>query len=134
MSETNGFVTIDQWLAPDQRTFIEVDVEGFGRVRIRSLNEEERTAIEAPNFTKKGELNLEKSRDTKLRAIAAAVVNANGDPIMGNIHVQQLRKKDSRLISTVYNAIAKHCGLDSDTREATEKNSETTFAGSSPSS
>lgn len=133
MSEGNGFATRDSFLglAAKPREFVEVLVEGLGKVRIRSLRESERSAIEAPNFTSSGKINLEKARDTKLRTIIQAVVNGDGEPFMGNTDIAELRKIDTRIVSQLYDAIAEHCGLDKDTLGAAEKNSEATTGASS---
>jgi hypothetical protein len=131
MSEGNGFVTRDALFAAGKRRFKEFELDGVGKFRIRSLSEAERAAWEAPNLTKKGEINLEKVKDSRLRAIVAAVVDGNGNTILSHSDLGELRNWDSGLVSQLYTTIAEFCGLDKDGVASAEKNSEPTPAGDS---
>ena len=131
MNEGNGFVTRDMLFAAGKRRFKEFEVDGVGKFRIRSLSEAERSAWEAPNLTKKGEINLEKVKDSRLRAIVSALVDGEGRTILTNQDIAQLRDWDSGLVSHLYTQIAEHCGLDKDGVASAEKNSEPTPAAAS---
>lgn len=124
MSEGNGFVTRDALFAVGKRRFREFEVDGVGKFRIRSLSESERAHWEAPNLTKKGEINLEKVKDTRLRAIIWALVDGEGRTILTIQDIGTLREWDSGLVSKLYTEIAEHCGLDKDGVASAEKNSE----------
>jgi hypothetical protein len=130
MSETNGFVTREQLLAPMKRIYKEIEIEGLGKVRIRNISEAERARMEAPNYTKKGTLNLEKLGDARCRLIVAAVVDVDGNPILTNSDVQHLRANDSRIINELSEAIGEHCGISQQDMEDIEKNSPTPAASS----
>jgi hypothetical protein len=123
MSEGNGFVTREQLIANSPRQFKEVHVEGLGKVRIRTITESERAKMEAPNYTKKGTVNLEKLGDARCRLLVAAVVDGEGNPLLSNSDVQHLRNKDSRVINELADAISDHCGISQQDMEEIEKNS-----------
>jgi hypothetical protein len=123
MSEGNGFATRDQFIGASPRTFRNVEVEGLGKVRIRSITELERAKMEAPNYTKKGTINLDKLGDARCRLIVAAVVDGEGNPILTNNDVQFLRNKDSKIINQLAEAIGEHCGISEKDMEEIEKNS-----------
>lgn len=125
MSETNGYVTADAFRQPQARKFRDVEVDGFGKVRIRTLTEAERARMEAPNYTKKGTVNLDKLGDARCRLIVAAVVDGDGNPLLGNQDVQYLRQQDSRVINDLAEAISVHCGISQADMEELEKNSPT---------
>lgn len=117
MSESNGYVTRDMLLARVPRRFKDVQVPGLGKVRIRSLTEAEVQKIEQPNYRIKGKtgtaaVNLDKLADQTLRYIAAAVVDGNGDAILSNADVDDLRQKDKGMIDFLYREIESFCGLE----------------------
>jgi hypothetical protein len=133
MSEGNGFLTREAFLAPQKRRIRESEISGFGKIRIRSLTEAERANWEAPNLTKKGEINLSNVKDARLRAIVAALVDGDGNQMLSNADIGSLRGLDSGTVSEMYKDIAEHCGLDKDGVASAEKNSGPTAAGGSPS-
>jgi hypothetical protein len=132
MSESNGYATREQLLAPTPRRYRDYVIDGLGKVRIQSLSELDRSNIEKPNFTKKGEINIEKAADTKCRSIVVAVVDGNGSQLLNNNDIALLRAKDAKVVADLYAAVAEHCGLDKDRSEDHEKNSGPTPGDGSP--
>ena len=126
MSETNGYVTRDQMIAPTERATKDIEVPGLGKVQIQTITELERSRMEAPNYTKRGTVNVEKLGDARCRLVVAGVAN----PRLTNNDVQYLRNKDSRIINYLADEIAKHCGITAADMEDIEKNSETPAAAS----
>lgn len=131
MSEGNGFVTREALFGACKRRIRDFEVDGVGKFRIRSLSEADKANWEAPNLSKDGKLNLEKIKDARLRAIVATLVDGDGNQILTNHDIGELRKMDSGLVSRIYTEIAEHCGLDKDGVASAEKNSESTPGGDS---
>ena len=132
MSETNGFATRDTILAPLKRRFTEIAIPNWGKFRLRSLTELERSRFEASIRDKKGQVSNAKLIDLKCRLIVLCVVDGNGDPLLGNSDIDQLRQQDSKATNALVEAIQSHCGISDSDLEDLEKNSEATTAASSP--
>lgn len=122
MSESNGYATREALLGPLKRRFADVDIAGWGKVRLRSLSELERSRIEASMLDKKGQLSSTKIVDIKCRWIVAAVVDGDGNPILTNSDIPQLQQQDSSLTDSLMEAIKGHCGISDRDLEELEKN------------
>lgn len=134
MSDGNEFVTRDMLLRPHPRRFTVVDVPGWGRVRIRSLTELERSRFEASIRDKNGQVSNTKLVDLKCRLIVLCVVDGDGNQILTNADIDVLRNQDARVTNALVDAIQGHCGITSDDIEDMEKNLGATAAGDSRSS
>lgn len=121
MSESNGYVTREQMIAPSQRVYKDVEIEGLGKVKIQTITELERSRMEAPNYTKRATLNVEKLGDARCRLVVVGL--AEPQLTMGD--VLHLRAKDSRIINLLSEAISAHCGISQADMEELEKKSET---------
>lgn len=116
------FVTRDAILAPLKRRFQEVEVAGWGKFRLRSLNELERSKFEASIRDKQGRVVNNKLVDLKCRLIVLCVVDENGDPLLTDADINALRQQDSKYTNTLVEAIQKHCGISDADMEELEKN------------
>jgi hypothetical protein len=131
MSEGNGFATRDAILARKPRRVKTVDVPGWGKFRIRSLTELERSRFEATIRDKNGQVSSSKMIDLKCRLIVLCVVDENGDPLLQNSDIEELRQQDSKLTNALVEEIQSHCGYSDADLEDLEKNSEPTRAATS---
>ena len=122
MSEGNGFVTRDLFLRPLVRRFKEIEIPDFGKVRIRSLTELERSQFEASIRDKKGQVSNSKLVDLKCRLIVLAVVDGEGNQILQNSDIAELRKQDARVTNALVDAIQSHVGITDSDLEELEKN------------
>jgi hypothetical protein len=132
MSEANGFVTRDMLLRPLVRRFKTVEVPEWGKFRIRSLTELERSKFEASIRDKKGQVSNTKLIDLKCRLIVLCVVDGDGNQLLQNSDIDTLRNQDSKATNTLVDAIQSHCGITDDDMGDLEKNCEATDGGSSP--
>ncbi len=134
MSESNGFATRELLLAKKPRKFKEVDTPNRGRVRVRSFTERELQDVQSANTNKNGSINIEKSKDSRLRAIVAALVDHEDNLLLTNHDIPALRGWDLSDVNCIYEAIAELSGDNNEKLEQAEKNSETGPAAGSQSS
>lgn len=116
------FCTREQMLSAPKRRFTEVDIADWGKFRIRSLTELERSKFEASIRDKQGRVSNNKLLDLKCRLIVLCVVDANGDTILTNADIDALREQDSYRTNALVDAIQKHCGFSDSDIEDLEKN------------
>lgn len=114
--------TREHLLAAPKRRFAEVEIPGWGTVRIRSLSELERSRFEASIRDKRGQVSASKLIDLKCRLIVLCVVDTDGNPILSNNDIEQLRQQDSRLTNLLTEKIQEHCGITDNDIEEMEKN------------
>lgn len=126
MSESNGYVTREQMIAPDERDYKDVQVPLLGKVQIQTITEQERARMEAPNYRKDGSINLDKMGDARCRLVVIGTIK----PQLSMGDVQYLRGKDQRIIDVLSAAIAEHCGISAKDMEELEKNSPTPVGAS----
>lgn len=132
MSEANGFVTRDALLRPLVRRFKVVEIPDWGKFRIRSLTELERSKFEASIRDKKGQVSNSKLVDLKCRMIVLCIVDADGNQLLTNADIDVLRNQDSKATNALVDAIQSHCGITEGDMEDLEKNCEPTAAASLP--
>jgi hypothetical protein len=131
MSESNGYATREALLAKKPRKFGDVPTPNRGKVRIRALTELDVQNVQAANTNKNGGVNLEKSKDSRLRTIVASIVDAEGNLVLTNHDIPTMRSWEVEDVNALWEAIAKLSSFDNDGQEAAEKNSvETTDDGS----
>jgi hypothetical protein len=126
MSEGNGFITREAILAPAKRRFAEIAIRNWGKFRIRSLTELERSRFESSIRDKRGQVIADKMVDLKCRLIVLAVVDHEGNQLLTNQDIEQLRQQDSKLTNELVDFIQRHCGISDVDLEDLEKNSEPT--------
>lgn len=131
MSEQNGFITREAALQRKPRRFAEIEIEGWGKFRIRSLTERERSAqFEASIRGANGQVVHRKLGDLKCQLIVLTVVDADGNLLFTNNDIPELREQDSALTNTLVDFIHKHCRINATDLEELEKNSAATSAAS----
>ena len=131
MSESNGFATREVLTQRRPRRFASVEVDGWGKVRIRSLTELERSRFEASIRDKTGQVSSSRMVDLKCRLIVLCVVDAEGNQILQDADISALREQDSKLTNDLVEKIQAHCGYSNADLGDLEKNSGPTPAASS---
>lgn len=132
MTDADGLATRDILLRAPVRRFKLVDIPGWGKFRVRSLTELERSRFEASIRDKNGNVSPTKLIDLKCRLIVLCVVDADGNQLLTNGDIDQLRQQDSRYTNQLVTEIQSHCGISDEDMGDLEKNCEATTAGSSP--
>jgi hypothetical protein len=119
VSEGNGFVTRENALRPIARRFEIVDVPDWGKFRIRSLTELERSQFEKSLIDKRGQVRL---LDVKPRMIVTACVDGNGNQLFQESDIAAIKEQDSGNTNALVEGIQKHWGMTADDVEDLEKN------------
>lgn len=109
----------------------DVVVTNIGPVRIRSLNEAERSEFETDCVTEDLGADRVRLQDAKRRLIVACVVDKQGNPILNDDDVADLGQVDGAVIGQIYNAARKLCGFSEADIESLVKNSVAGPAGDS---
>lgn len=105
-----------------QRRYVEFDVVGYGRLRIQSLTEAERAAVEYALAYAEGDDERAVAMSFKSRLIAASVVDDEGERYYLDSEHDQIQTYDSRLVAAIYEQIDKLNGVAALQQDA-EKNS-----------
>jgi hypothetical protein len=116
------FATRDQFRRPAPRRFDEFDVPDFGRVRIRSTTEAERSGIEAKMCDKNGRNDPRKLRFFKALWLIACLVDADGNPLLADDDVEHVMQMDSSITAAIFDRCVKHCGISQEDVEDLGKN------------
>lgn len=127
MSESsgNGFITREQMLAKAKRRYMEIEIPNFGKVRIRSLTERERSNFEADIQGNKGEYKRAKIVQARRRLIALTVVDDSGNLLLNQPDdVKTLEEQDGAITDAIFAQAMIHCGLGENDIEVLVKNSE----------
>jgi len=106
--------TIDDFRRAARRRVESYYVEGFGNVRVQSLNEKERAEYEVAMLDDSGKFNRRAAQDARLKLILATVVNDDGKKIFTPGDLQWLRELDSVVVERLTDAINRHLGWDAD--------------------
>lgn len=112
----------DALRGPAKRRFATVEIDGLGKVRIRSLTELERSRLEASMRDKKGNLSTTRMVDLKCRIIVMAVVDEEGNQLFTNSDIERIGQQDSKTTNDLVEAIQAHCGWSDEDLEDLEKN------------
>lgn len=124
MSEGNGLITREQLITASKRRFCEFEIPDFGRVRIRSLTELERSNYEASTMGAKGEFKMSKLKQARRNLIALTVVDAAGDLLLNQPgDVKALEAKDGAITDAIFEQSLVHCGIKENDIEVLVKNS-----------
>ena len=108
----NGFITREQLLAKAKRRYQEFEVPDFGKVRIRSLTERERSNFEADIQGSKGEYRRSKMIQARRRLIALTVVDGEGNLLLNQANdVKALEEQDGSVTDAIFEQSMVHCGI-----------------------
>lgn len=110
MSEANGYVGADFFLAPFERRYRDVPLPGGKKARIRNLTDLERAGYQAKLFD--ADTNRVKP-EARVKFVALCLVNGD-DSLMFRWNEEarnQLISRDAGLINLLYDACIEHCGL-----------------------
>lgn len=88
--------------AAKHRRYADVDVHGFGTIRVQSLSEKERSSLEVAAGQDPASL--------RSRMIAAAIVDQDGNRVFSDAEVDQIGEVDFRVTLALADAVAEHCG------------------------
>lgn len=122
MSEGNGFVTREAALKPLTRRFKVVEIPDWGKFRLRSLSELERSRFDSSFLNKQGQVNTNKLVDVKCRMIIAACVDGDGNQLFRDSDIHELRNQDSKHTNALTDEIKLHWGMTDEDVEDLEKN------------
>ena len=128
------YATKVELLAQTAVRYRDVPIREVGLVfRIRSLTELEKSRYEmAPRS--RGDLDRAQVLNAKRRLVALCLVDGEGNRILSDADVEQLRSIDGLVISRLFDACWDHCGFSKDdTVEDLVKNSAAIRADDSPS-
>ena len=118
MTKSNGYVKRDELFAnPPGRRFADETVEGFGKVRIRSLTAREKTKYDSAAINSKGGINTKSLLTANARLIVACVVDGEGNPVFSEADIDKLQDMDAGVIEELASRCGKHCGITEDTEK-----------------
>lgn len=116
-------LTREQLLTSFTRRYDYVDTI-VGRLRIQNLNEAETAAFQAGQVTAKGEISEAYQKIRRQRLVAACLVDDDGKKLLSQPgDAAQLANVDGAVITAVFVAALKHCGLNKLDEEDSKKNS-----------
>lgn len=130
MSEGNGYCTRDALLGrQDQRRFVDIEIAGYGKFRLRSLTALEANTVQAKVLAEDDtDRKVSEIVATNCRLIAQCVVNGDGQRIFGDLDVKSLLNLDAAFTSKLAKACQDHTGIDPDAAKNAEKNSAETVS------
>lgn len=120
-----GLLTREDLLQPAPRRYRIVLLPGGSQVRIRSLNEMEKSEHETEVWDSKGEVDVKKMASARRRLLTRCLVDEQGDLLLSVADVEALGQLDGGLVEVIYQACRGHCGFDTGS-EGAEKNSDAT--------
>lgn len=124
---SNGFLSRDAILAADDITYEVVDCpEWGGKVRVRSLDGRQRADWQQASIQGTGRTATVNFRQTTVKLVALAVVDADGKPIFSNSDIAKLATKNSAPLERIAEVAMRLSGIGDDEVDALEKNSEAT--------
>ncbi len=118
-------LTRDQMLSKTERRYMDVTIpEHDGSIRIQSLTSKERAIYEMWFRNREGVTVASRLGDARVRLMISCVVDDTGDPTFALDDLPRLRETDAAIAERVYDAAWKHCGMESEAKEAAENFSE----------
>jgi hypothetical protein len=123
---SNGFVGKEAFFQPFKRRFGTVETP-IGRVRIRSLNEAERSKYERTAYDAKGNTTAAGVVGLKLQLIVACCCDKDGNQLFSTEDIGKLKEIDAAVVDLLSEECRKICEL-----EGTEKNLQPTGGGDLP--
>lgn len=119
-------------LSANARRYTTVKVPFVGEVRLQSLTEGERNAVEMKQYTEKGQRDPKQAPYGKVNWIIAAAVDEHGSRLFADGDRETLCKVDSVVTDTMFEAILEHVGLTAQDRAKILKNCEPAVSDDSP--
>jgi len=119
-------------LRPMKRRFKTLSLPGGAVVRIRNLNEREKSEFEAAILTSKGEPSRARIADLNRRLIVITLVDDNGNLLLQPDDVTALEELDGAVTASLVEEIRDWCGFREGDIEGLVKNSEEITAAASP--
>jgi len=118
-------LTREQLLGKTKRRYCTVTLPEGEEVRLQSLSEGEKSNYDSSMLNvKSGGIFRDRLRDAERRLVVLTVVGDDDRPLLSLSDVEALAAVDGRIISLLFNAATKHCGISKDDIEAAVKNSE----------
>ena len=114
----------EAFMKPAERRYQTVDINGFGAVRIQSLNEKEWAEFEMSAVASKGGIIRKRVEDARRRLIALCVVDEAGNRLLSNADVPSLENLDGSVAAHLFDTCQKHCGFEDNEIEDLVKNSD----------
>ena len=112
MSKNNGYIDRENLFAnPAKRRFSDTEIEGFGKVRLRSLTAREKTRYDSRAIDSKGRVKTSALLTANARLIVLVVVDSEGQPVFSDGDVEKLLDMDSGVIEQLASDCGKHCGI-----------------------
>ena len=103
MSKTNGLITKDILSKPPSRRFEVREIEGFGKVRARSLTalEKHKHDNSAYEMTSTGKVKVNRPlhENADARLVVLVIVDEDGNQIFGNKDVPRLMEMDTAIFT-----------------------------------
>lgn len=127
LQASNGYLSRDAILGADDITYDVVDCpEWGGRVRVKSLTGRERADWQQASIQGTGQAATVNFRQTTVKLVALAVVDADGKAIFANADVVKLAMKNSAPLERIAEVAMRLSGIGADEVATLEKNSEET--------
>ena len=114
----------EAFMKPAERRYKIVPIDGFGAVRIQSLNEREWAAFEMSAVASKGGIIRKRVEDARRRLIAMCAVNDAGNRLLSHADVPSLENLDGSVAAELFDECQKHCGFEENEIEDMVKNSD----------
>lgn len=112
MSESNGYATPEALFgAPCKRRFADVEIEGLGKFRIRSLSDKDKSTYDAAAINKEGKFNRNAAISANARLVQLCCVDADGNQMFSVNQVPQLQELDAGALGELADACREHCGF-----------------------
>lgn len=121
-SEGNGFLGRAGLiaLASSPRRFVEAEIEGVGKVRLRSLNELEASRVREKMLARDGGVDAAGYAKSKAALIVACLVDHDGNQLLRDADSDTLLEWDALLLDRLYERCRLH--IETFTVEEAKKN------------
>lgn len=104
MTTENGFVSREQFLSKRPRKTKDIEIEGFGKVRVQSLSAYERGKLESQFTDKQGARRVDRLAKLRELVAVASVVDASGNRLFTNEDVDALGAVEAHVLEAVLKA------------------------------
>lgn len=101
--------TRDAFLQSAKRRYTDVDIPGFGTVRIQSLTAGEVAEIEAGGYTSDKAERAKQVAQWQARYICKAVVDEQHNRHFADNEIEHVQRMDAAITTPLYEAIHAHC-------------------------
>lgn len=119
--ESKGYTTAQElFCAARRRSYTDVEIPGFGRFRLRTINAEEAAQLEAEQISPVGKLSRRGLITRNARIIQLHCVDANGELLFTRDDIVKIQQLPAGEVAELSQACRDHSGLDD--AEDAEKN------------